>query len=455
VGLRRRIVCGTYLGRRPWRLEKVLARLRRGVAKPQVKLLIRVFDPYSLGARLCCLLATLREIQGVLDACSAQLKSIRRKGDVPMPIVDYCLRNGLTSADMDVIRERVELDLQSLGIEMLNPPSITTDLAIDEDGLDAVLQDKVGYHHKEARLHDLDALTAVYRLRGGHEQHQLEDARAIFVTTNGRVVTASREFFAERPRGDQVPIAALDHELGTVVWLKSPLRAPDFPGKLILADAYAALNPSDDMWTKYLEAIDTLSESQVLGEADYVLLRYSVEARRALMRQTHGDPKAFTTGTVHEVLNEARRQNAEAAYRELAAARDEATRERARREESELQSELARRRQQELRRIQVRKIEARAERVARFASLSVFWILVLACLAAIVISLPDPFPDLITGAPRVVVIIAAVLVGVGILVALSGAILGESASSLAGRFQEAVSRRLKPMFLRWFGPEDS
>ena len=408
-----------------------------------------------LGARLCCFPATLREMQGVLDACSSQLRSPRRKGDVPTPIVDYCLRNGLTSADVDVIRERVEMDLQSLGVQMLEPPPITIDLAVDEDELDEVLQNHVGYHRKEARLHDLDALTAIHRLRGGREQRHLESARAVFVTTNGRLVGASREFFAERPRGDLVPIAALDHELGTVVWLKSPMRAPDFPGKLILADAYAALNPSDEMWTKYLEAIDALSESQVLGDTDYALLRYSVEARRALMHETHGNPKAFTTGTVQDVLNEAKRQTAEDVHRELAEARSEAGRERASRVESERRGELERRREHELRRMQVRKIEARAEGVARFVSLGVFGTLVVACLAALVISLPEPFPDLITGGSRVLVIALSVLVAVGILVALSGAVFGESALSISGRFQEAVSRRLKPTLVRWFGPDDA
>ena len=59
----------------------------------------------------------------------------------------------------------------------------------------------------------------------------LENARAIFLTTNSSLVAASREFFqGEAEDANHAwPHAMLDTSLATLVWLKQPQRAPDLP----------------------------------------------------------------------------------------------------------------------------------------------------------------------------------------------------------------------------------
>ena len=94
----------------------------------------------------------------------------------------------------------------------------------------------------------------------------------------------------------------------TLCWLKAPLQAPDLPRKQILADCYAAMQPGDELWSRYLNEVDRLKEAGDVTQEDYDTLRYSIDARRALMNQTLGSSESFTLGTVAEVLKDHARQ---------------------------------------------------------------------------------------------------------------------------------------------------
>ncbi|MDP6545481.1 MAG: hypothetical protein QGH60_15965 [Phycisphaerae bacterium] len=82
--------------------------------------------------------------------------------------------------------------------------------------------------------------------------------------------------------------------------------APDLPRKRLIADCYAALNPSNALWARYTKEIDKLKESGEVSEDDYIVLRYSTVSKTALMDATCGDPVAFCARTVQEVLKKAK-----------------------------------------------------------------------------------------------------------------------------------------------------
>jgi hypothetical protein len=127
----------------------------------------------------------------------------------------------------------------------------------------------------------------------------------------------------------------------------------------IIADAYAALNPPDALWKEYLEEIDRLNTTGRISAEDYHLLRFSMEAKGALMAITLGDPEAFTEGTVDEILERARA----AARRGVEVERDD---EKRRRFEAE---EMVRRSREALTAEEYRHVQ----RVQHIAQLVGFW----------------------------------------------------------------------------------
>jgi hypothetical protein len=341
-------------------------------------------------------------------------------------------------------------------------PNYPVELSIDETRLEQLLRETVRYQRDEARVYDVRSITAIVRIRHGRTPEVLERAKAIFVTSNGSLVTACNRFFGEGPNGFAVPVAARDWELGTIAWLKRPFSAPDLPRKQILADCVGAVRPTAELWRKYLEAIERLREDDELDEESYVVLRHSVEAKRALMNATLGSEDAFVIGSVPEILERAfgERQGESAA------------------EKQKLQSELARQEEQRLaadhalsaaqaaleeerersceavdaiQRRQWDRIDERSGRYARRITRGCFILLALVVVGGLALALPRPFPNLVEGGNRLVVVIAFVLIGIGVGISFLHVLAGWNARRIAEAVGEWSQRRIRTFLLRLTG----
>ena len=98
----------------------------------------------------------------------------------------------------------------------------------------------------------------------------------------------------------------LDTDVATLMWLKTPRKAPDLPRKRIMADCYAALRPSDALWNRWLNEIDRTAKSGSYSDSQLDIMRYSPDAQRALMDMTFGAEEAVTDQTVDQVLTSAK-----------------------------------------------------------------------------------------------------------------------------------------------------
>jgi len=404
---------------------------------------------------------TLHEIRGILDAAALSLRSRQGLRYGYGRTVQYLIDAGYSASDVELAIARLEKSLRTLHIEVKPRPAYTLPLGIDEAKLRSILQEHVGYHREDALTHDVDSLTAVHRLRKGHSYPHIESCNAIFITTNQSLGRGSARFFREEYedyRDSAVPHCLLDHVFTTMVWLKNPLRAPDLPRKRIIADCYAALNPPDTLWRQYLEEIDRLQKRGDISEDDYYLLRLSLTARNTLMDLTLGGTKAFTEGTLGDVLEAAQaaaRAETEATLRAEMAAKQAAEHRAADAERSA--AEAVERSATDAQR-KVAEAEARLEaqrqghldRIRTVAARVGRWVaLALQCmgaaLAALVVFLGLFFPNLPGGwwTP----IVPAVLVAVGLL-KVANLTFGVTLTSATRRVEVAVSRFVERTLLR-------
>lgn len=414
----------------------------------------------KLGASLACFEHTIAETQNVLTSGAGHLRSISRRNstvNVNPPLVEYCIQNRITSTDLEIRSERLTDELLAMGIAIHKAPPYSVELSVDELALEEVLQGVVGYRHAGARLNDVRSLTAVYRARQGTDRRNLETARAIFTTPNAAVVRASRQFFRESPQGDRVPIAALEHELGTIAWLKRPVDAPDLPRRQLIADCYASGFPSEELWSRYLDEIERLDRDDKFSDEDYFTLRFGVEARRALMHETLGDADVFTSGTVQEVLAKAREAHQAEVRQRLqeAISASERTSSRLREVELEVIRRDEERQAAEVRYLEdLKQIELQPDRVFRIRAArlarrlvrtgvwGLFLVLVLGSVAGALVNLGN----------RVALIVSSVLAFAGVL-GIIDTIFGRSVKDGADRLERVVAERLHRRALKRYRRE--
>lgn len=285
------------------------------------------------GARVACFDKTASELRGVILAAGRSLGAGPTGGS--SDVRAHFAQLGLRRADVDLIASGLEAAMSKLGIAVLAPPPYTTTSDVDETELEELLKAEVRYHQDAPMRHDLDALTAVDRLRRSRHQPVLESCRAIFLTTNTPLVWAARRYFGTDGHDFNWPPAILDTELATLLWLKKPLARPDLPRKQIMADCYATLRPSAAVWDRWLEEIDRTATAGGYSDAHLDYIRFSPDAQRMLMDLTMGDASAIEQGTVADVVAAAERHITGPVAEKLSAIEGELETERALRREAE------------------------------------------------------------------------------------------------------------------------
>lgn len=260
---------------------------------------------YGLGARLACFDRTVDEVRGVLNSAKASLSASRTAAPRSGSAYEHFLRAGYRPSDVELALSRLEANIDALSVHIRPYPPRDEETQIDEAALEEAILSTVRYSRENAVKHDLNALAAMDRLRGGQHGAKLERCRAVFATKNTSLVRAGRAFFVGQG-GTGCPPAVSHYDLAVLAWLKNPAKAPDLPRRQIIADCVAALRPSDRDWTRFLEEAGRLEAEGSIGSEDLAILRFDPDAERVFMSVTMGGASEIGETTVYDVLQEAK-----------------------------------------------------------------------------------------------------------------------------------------------------
>ena len=256
------------------------------------------------GARMACFAHTQQEIESVLSACARNFSTTSLYTTYESNLSGHFLKKGFSESDVRLTIATVKRDLDAIGIEVREKPEYDKRFAVDETSLQRFIEGELQYRNPNALRRDVDSVSAVIRLQRGNAPRALEQSRAIFATSNSPLMRAGNAFFTSHvgDDGDFAPICISTWHLTSLLWLKRPLEMPGLPQKRMIADFYAAINPSESFMRRYVMEVDKLEASGVYTDTDVYLLRNSLEAQSIAMERTVGDENAFTQGTVAEVL---------------------------------------------------------------------------------------------------------------------------------------------------------
>jgi hypothetical protein len=368
------------------------------------------------------------------------------------PPAEFLRNDDWQPSDVEEFIANVPKKLSALGIEVVAKPKYVKSLGIDESGLEQTLKEELPDQRPEARRRDVDSLAAITRLRRGEATHGLENCGAVLVSTNGTLVRTGTEFFRKQGGGKGVSPVIHAHDLTWIAWLKLPTAAPDLPRLQIIADSFAALNPSDELWRRYTSEIARLRDQGEVTTEEFHVLRYSIEARRALLTQTLGDPDVFTEGSIPTILAKAREEITAELRRQLSSERA-ANAEQAKRDQDLINTERAARESESAKRLGLErdiatKETARAAAIARRSDAAAAKIsfalfvaaavgLALGTFVASDVLLPQSWKDSVPSIVTLAIITVA-------LFSIVNGVFGTNLMDLRGRLKAALS----PMIAR-------
>jgi hypothetical protein len=381
---------------------------------------------------------TRDEIVGAMDHSG---RALRPGSQISLaPPAEFLRSHGWRASDVEDFIAKIPKKLSALGIEVVPKPDYVRHLGIDEKGLEETLHDALPGQREEAARKDVDSLAAIHRLRAGRTCQQLENCAAVFVTTNGAFVREGTQFFRDHVYGEQgvSPVIHV-HDLTTIVWLKSPTAAPDLPRLQVIADSFAALNPPDELWRRYNDEIARLRQRGDVTTEEFHVLRYSIEARRALQATTFGDPNVFTEGSVPAILEKARGEITSDLRRRLEdekAAKEQArsAQQEAETQRSQLQTAVAAR-EAEREAAVIRRAQKSSAAIAKVALVISASIVAFGTFALSDFLLPQEWKDVLPP-------LEAVSVGVVVLLSVASAVFGTSLSGMARTSERWLTPRI-------------
>jgi len=257
----------------------------------------------NYGAKLAVFRHSYEEIIGILSACS---EIFRRRAfeDSYGPSIEYFIEHGFSETDIMMFIKNLEKDLVNLGLSVVNKPSYDEHKnIIDEEAYCDHLKENLSYSNERALERDKDSIAAILRLRKGQTYVSIEESRALFVTSNTGLAFSARDYIEFNYKPGTASLAITDYELTNLVWLKDPTLSPNLPRKQLIATSYATVQPTDSLWTKYLQTIKSLEDKGKISSDQYFILRHSIQAKSELMEKTRGNERVFTEGTVDEILD--------------------------------------------------------------------------------------------------------------------------------------------------------
>ena len=252
-----------------------------------------------LGATVATFSHSRDELDRVIAGAAQHIESPSGHGAIVMD----ARRRGTTRSDLLVLAGQIDNKLKDAGIDVLSTPPYIEDFQIDETAFEKALHDEdVLYSNPRAKEYDINSVRSIYVLRAHTSPTIVEQSKAALVTSNAGFSRAAFQYGQRYEASRDVSSVITDFSLANMAWLKAPIGAPAVPMTELLAFSYAALQPSKELFEKYLSEIEKLEMRGKITARDHQLLRSSQLAQAELMNLTLGEEDALTEQTVTETL---------------------------------------------------------------------------------------------------------------------------------------------------------
>jgi len=252
--------------------------------------------------------AKLRVFSHTLDETDQVLRNAERYLEMPGGgygnVIVALRETGMSPSDVVLIRSRIRDLLLDEGIQIEETPRYIEKYQIDEVALEQEMG-AAGLHYRSemAKKADINSVRSAYVLRAGSSPERVEDSIALVLTNNVALARAAYAYGRKYREFKYVSPVITDFSLANIVWIKSPLKHPNIPMRLLLAHCYSVLKPSEDLWSRFVNELKRLREAGKITPEKHQYLRYELRVRDELMNLTLGDEEEVSEQVVLEILN--------------------------------------------------------------------------------------------------------------------------------------------------------
>lgn len=236
------------------------------------------------GAMVAAFRHSVDELRGILERIESDLRSSHPSG-TNLRGYRHFVEEGYTPADILLLRSKIEALLDENCISIVDRQSRYYELDLDEKCIEVDLQQAVNYRQRGPLINDVKSIIGTHMLKEGVFSTSIERARAVFISWNGQVVRVANA----RMSKEEFPAAIAPDALASILWVTQPAVADAVPRSLVLASAFAGMQPPPTLWRRYVEEIERLESSGKMSIDEAVVLRSTSVGWNAFMEETLGE----------------------------------------------------------------------------------------------------------------------------------------------------------------------
>lgn len=280
---------------------------------------------------------TFDEFINIIDACKIWIDSPNYDPYKANRALVRFKSWGYHETDIDLFIAKIPKLLNSYDIEKVEKPDPNSDnhhhmSDIDfQNTLIDIYKKNNPYFDEEQKEEtiylDVQSVSAIYKQRKGCYPRSIDECRFLFVTRNSTLAYASKLFEKSISTIDRfyIPTTVTDVFAGTIIWLHSPMNIDlqNISNKRLIANCYAALQPSRQLKKLYLAEVEKAEKDKLLSDDEITLLKTSNVAMELLQETTLGDKSRITSQTPIEIMNEIKAREKRIAREDLEAAKKE------------------------------------------------------------------------------------------------------------------------------------
>lgn len=271
-----------------------------------------------------CFEHSIEEVKGILYAYETNILDKGYSG-IYGPAVEYFIEKEFHASDIHLLSENIEDTLNKMNIKVEETPPYNNKCYIDESELKEYLIENIKYKKdKESAVEkDVASISAILRLRKGLKSDKIERCRALFVTSNNDLVKSINKYMkADDFFSGIMPIIG-DYSLTNLLWLKNPNVDNELPKKKVIADSFAATQPDEAVWQKYIQEVDKLRELEKIDEETSNYYKYAPGMKDIMMEVTQGNEDVICRGSIKEIIEKTNKKIADEAKKNLEKANKE------------------------------------------------------------------------------------------------------------------------------------
>jgi hypothetical protein len=212
--------------------------------------------------------------------------------------------NGYCMADVMRLRDKLEISLNALGIEIEDQPSALSPQKQEEYNISALttaLQGNLGGESRPGRTdNDVSSISAILSARNGHHCYKIEACKAILATTNPAFTSTVDALYRSKLAGE-IRLVIDDIDLTALLWLRSWDAKSTLPTDILLDNAYAACMPSTSLMDEFTRTVARLQKEDKITEEEALLLRTQAAPREDLLSETENDTASVTDNLVIKI----------------------------------------------------------------------------------------------------------------------------------------------------------